>query len=77
MTRADVGWLTFWTAAGVLFWQADRHDFALCSTVRRLFHAETLPGRIALSAALGTGALVLHQHLLNGVEKVSDFIDAS
>lgn len=64
MRRVDAAWLGIWAAAGVGFYMADRHDVALCATVRHLFHTDTPGGQLALDGFLGVGVLVLRRHLI-------------
>lgn len=64
MPRHAPFWAAFWTAAGLLFWQADRLGFSLCSVVRWAFATHTRPGRNRFWVALGGGALVLGRHIV-------------
>jgi len=57
-------WAAFWTAAGLLFWNADKLGFSLCSVVRWLFRTHTREGRTAFYAALGTGTVILGRHIV-------------
>lgn len=65
MLRRTVGWVAFWTGAGVLFWRGDVRGWSLCSSVRWLFRTDTPVGRAAFNAVYVTGAEVLRQHILN------------
>ena len=64
MPRLAAAWLTFWAAFGVVAFLADRRGWALCRATRWLFRTHTRSGRVAFTAAYGTGALVLHRHVL-------------
>lgn len=62
--RDALAWSTFWVGFGLLDYTADRHGRSLCTSVRWLFRTHTPVGRLALSAVFGTGAMVLHRHLM-------------
>ena len=64
MRRLVAGWALFWTAAGLLFWHADRHGYALCKAVRHVYGTNTPTGRKALALSLGAGVTVLYRHLV-------------
>ena len=73
--RRDVAfWAAFWTSSGLLFWEADRSGWPLCGVVRTIFHTSHPVGRVAFTAAYGTGAVVLWKHVL---KKAETLIDAS
>ncbi len=61
-----VFWAGVWTLLGVGFWQADKHGFPFCRTVRWIFATDTAVGRRKFWVAYGTGALVLGLHITRG-----------
>ncbi len=65
MLRAeDVAWLGFWAGFAALDYWASKRDASLCGTARHMFHTDTKPGRLALTAGLFGGAYVLRKHVL-------------
>lgn len=71
MRSEDVFWVAFWAGAGALFYEADRHDWPLCGTVRHLFRTDTTLGRLAFTGTLGAGTLILHGHILKAAAESS------
>lgn len=63
MPREDVAWLAFWAGFALLDLSADRRGKSLCTSVRRLGHFDTAPGRAVSTAAFGCGVVVLYRHL--------------
>lgn len=61
------GWLLFWIGFAALDLAADRRGASLCTAVRHIFRTHTPTGRVVLTAALGTGTLILHRHLLKDI----------
>lgn len=69
MGRTAAAWATFWVGFGLLDWAADRRGHSLCAATRHVFKTNSPTGRLAFTAAYGTGAMVLYAHV---VKKVLD-----
>lgn len=61
---AAIAWAGFWTTFGIVDWAADKRGLSLCDATRWAFKTTTPVGRLAFTAAYGTGAMVLHRHVL-------------
>lgn len=57
-------WASIWTAAGIGLWQADKHDVALCRSVRWTFGTQTTAGKIRFWSVYGTAATILGLHVV-------------
>ncbi len=66
---AAIAWAGFWTTFGIVDWAADKRGLSLCAATRHVFRTNTPTGRLAFTAAYGTGAMVLYAHV---VKKVLD-----
>lgn len=65
MHRRALGWIAFWTAAGMIFWAGDKGGWSLCSVVRWAFDTKTPQGRAAFNLVYTTGSETLRLHILN------------
>lgn len=78
MGRTAAAWAGFWTLFGLIDYAADRRSSSLCHATRWLFRTDTAAGRLAFTAAYGTGAMVLHRHVLKVIaEQDQDLTTAS
>lgn len=60
----DAAWVGFWAGFAAVDYWADRNGLSLSHTTRHLFRTHTRVGAVVFTAALGTGALALHRHIL-------------
>lgn len=67
--RWAAAWVSTVAGLGVLDYVLDRrHDGSTLSECARwLFRTDTLPGKVAVTAAISSGAYVLNQHLIRSV----------
>lgn len=66
---AAIAWAGFWVTFGVVDWAADKRGLSLCDATRFAFRTSTPLGRLGFTAAYGTGAMVLHRHVLKQIAK--------
>jgi hypothetical protein len=72
VNKTDAAWLTFWAGFGVLDYAADRKGKSLCTSARHLFRTDRPGGKLAFTAAFGTGALVLFAHVVKEQRRADD-----
>lgn len=70
---AAIAWAGFWVTFGIVDWAADKRGLSLCSATRWAFRTNTAAGRLAFTAAYGTGAMVLYAHVAKSV--IEDLAD--
>ncbi len=72
MGRETAAWVGFWATFGIIDYAADRRGKSLCHSTRWLFRTHTPTGRVAFTALYGTGAMLLHRHVLKAIAAANE-----